>query len=236
MMIKVTQSGSFNFVISQFRNIAQNKGQQIFIQQFSSTSGTVIRRIYFDNYANVITIDPSTSEPLNITFTPTLTPDYQLKYQFPNIARVEITHLLQNDNIQMIRLDAPSGINIDTTYCNATMETFTNEALPYPYRYKCTTMSSTYIVLNMQSNFPTWNSTFTNRKVIIHIRYTIPDWYGAVSPTWYVRSYSHPTSNSGIYQISQATGTFNILNYQSPFLYKVNFNTKAFSKRTCHIN
>ena len=68
--------------------------------------------------------DSNTGPPNFINFTPTLTPDYQLKYGFNNIAKIEITNMLQNKYVKMILLQAPSEIAIDTTYCNATMKTY----------------------------------------------------------------------------------------------------------------
>lgn len=46
-----------------------------------------------------------------------------------------MSYLLQNEYIKMIYLTAPAGITIETTYCNATMESTTSEAAPYPYRF-----------------------------------------------------------------------------------------------------
>jgi hypothetical protein len=69
----------------------------------------------------IITTDPVSSNPLAISFTPTLTPNYQLSYNFDNIAKVEISYLLQNDKVQQILLTAPSGITLNSKYCNATL-------------------------------------------------------------------------------------------------------------------
>ena len=71
----------------------------------------------------IITTDPVTSNPLAITFTPTLTPNYQLSYNFDNIAKIQISYLLQNKNIQQIFLTSPSYIVLNLAYCNATLET-----------------------------------------------------------------------------------------------------------------
>ena len=75
-----------------------------------------------------ITIDPTTSTPLEITFTLTLTPNYQLKYQFNNISLVKLSRLLQNLNIKHIKLNVPTRITLDTEYCNATVQTNIGEA------------------------------------------------------------------------------------------------------------
>ena len=75
-----------------------------------------------------IIIDPTTSTPLEITFTLTLTPNYQLKYQFNNISLVKLSRLLQNLNIKHIKLNVPTRITLDTEYCNATVQTNIGEA------------------------------------------------------------------------------------------------------------
>lgn len=74
--------------------------------------------------ASTITTDPTSNSSLSITFTPTLTPNYHLKYGFPNIAKVEITNILQNNKIKMIYVYTGGEITLDTQYCNATMQTY----------------------------------------------------------------------------------------------------------------
>ena len=88
------------------------------------SAGVMIVRFYTSYTATHITIDPTTSTTLGITFTPTLTPNYQLKYTFSNIALVTINNMLQNLNIKKIKLTAPTGISLDTNYCNATVQTY----------------------------------------------------------------------------------------------------------------
>jgi hypothetical protein len=72
-----------------------------------------------------------------MTFTPTLTTNYQLAYQFKNIALIEISYIMQNANTQQIYIQAAASITIQSTYCNATLATNTSFAKPYPYRFKC---------------------------------------------------------------------------------------------------
>jgi hypothetical protein len=86
------------------------------------SAGRIQVRFYTTYSATLITADPTTSNPLSITFTPTLTPNYQLKYTFNNIALIKISNLLQNLNIKHIKLTSPTGITLDTNYCNATVQ------------------------------------------------------------------------------------------------------------------
>ena len=139
-----THTSSYNFRLGGMTNPYQKSyGSNTFYTEIWRISGTIAAKFYTNYDAATITIDPVTGNPLEISFTPTLTPDYQLKYGFNNIARVNITHILQNSNIQMIHIITGGEITLDTTYCNATMETYPGEALPYPYRFVCTSMSST---------------------------------------------------------------------------------------------
>ena len=64
--------------------------------------------MFHTNYvASTITSDPTTGNALKITFAPTLTPNYELKYGFNNIANITITNMVQNANIKQIRINAP---------------------------------------------------------------------------------------------------------------------------------
>jgi hypothetical protein len=173
---------------------------------------------------------------LNITFTPTLTPDYQLKYGFSNIARIEITYLLQNKYVQQIYLYAGGEINIDTAYCNATMETNAGEALPYPYRFVCAAMGSRWVRINLQSDFPVWNSGFINRKIYVYLRYTISNGQYNYGTNWTATAYADPSSTSSNYLIAQANGRFAIVEYQLPYLYVISLFTKSFTQRTCTVS
>jgi hypothetical protein len=146
---------------------------------------------------------------LAITFTPTLTPDYQLKYGFNNIAKIEISYILQNKNIQMIHLAAPTGISIIGTYCNATLESTSIETAPYPFRFKCQVMSTGYIQLIKQKDFPAWDSGFINRKVIIYLKYTIATSVAVACSDWVATAYTGlSVSSSNV--VSQAKGFFNV--------------------------
>ena len=90
IMIKATsaQSGTYTFRLGGMTNPYQRYyGANTFYTQV--WSGGSITRSFYSNYAaSTITTDPTTSAPLSISFTPTLTPNYQLKYGFNNIARI----------------------------------------------------------------------------------------------------------------------------------------------------
>lgn len=173
------------------------------IEIWGSGSGLITGRHQPSYWVNHITADPVTGTQPTITFTPTLTPNYQLKYGFSNIARVEISYLLQNDKIQMIYLTAPSGITIASSYCNATLESTTAEAAPYPYRFECWRIGSNYLQLIKQDNFPAWTSAYINKKVVIYLRYIIADWLSGTSGNWNVNTYTYiTTSPSTWYRVS----------------------------------
>ena len=145
-----------------------------------------------------ITTDPTSSEPLTITFTPTLTPDYQLKYGFNNIARIEITHLMQNKHIEAIYITAGSEVTFLTSYCNATLESDSSEATPYPYRFECSSIGSRSLKLIKQNNFPEWTSAFLNKKVVIYLKYTIANWKTGTSYQWKAYAYTAYTGSSSV--------------------------------------
>lgn len=202
------------------------------IQIWSVSTGRISARHEPSYWVNHITVDPVSNNAPTITFIPTLTPNYQLKYGFNNIARIEMTYLLQNDKINMIYLTAPGEITIATSYCNATMESTAAEAKPYPYRFECYAMSSTTVMLYKQDNFPAWDASFINKKIIVYLKYQIANWKTGSSNSWNVATYTITSANSW-YRVSEGTGTFSIIEYLSPFIYKINFPTQAFSKRTC---
>ena len=103
-------------------NLYQSRlGDKPYTEVWDASSGTIRARFYTSYWVNHITSDPSTGNTLDIDFTPTLTPDYQLKYSFNNIARIEISHLMQNDKIKMIYVEANWEITFATSYCNATL-------------------------------------------------------------------------------------------------------------------
>ena len=118
-MIKAgsVQSG-YSFELGNMTNPYQyTYGTNTFYTQIWK-NGRITNKFYTNYNAAVITSDPISGEPLNISFTPTLTPDYQLKYGFNNIAKITFTHLLQNSQIQMIYIEAGSEITFDQEYCN----------------------------------------------------------------------------------------------------------------------
>jgi len=136
----------------------------------------------------------------------------------------------------MIYLSSPPEITIDTSYCNATMQTYAGEAKPYPYRFVCQSLTNSWIMLNMQSDFPAWTSNFTGRSIYVYLRYTIQNYQTAYSNYWTVQAYAHPSSTSWYYLVSQGTGRFSIVEYQLPYLYVISLFTRSFGQRTCTIN
>jgi hypothetical protein len=231
--VNTTISNPFSLILAGMSNPYQNfYGSYTFYTEIWR-SGSVYVRYYTDYTATTITSDPTTGNPLIISFIPTLTPNYELKYGFENIANVTLTNMIQNAKVKQIRITAPGEITIDTQYCNATMQTFAGEAIPYPYRFSCETMGSNYIILNLFSNFPAWTNAITQRSIYIYIRYTILNSKTVQSNDWYAYAYTDPSSSSSIYAVSYATGHFPIVEYQLPFLYVINFPTRSFSQRTC---
>lgn len=210
IMIKTAaaQSGSYSFQLGGMTNPYQYYyGTNTFYTELWK-SGSITNKFYTGYNAATITTDPTSSQQLLITFTPTKTPNYQLKYGFENIARVEISHMLQNKNVQQIYIYTQGDVVFNTNYCNATMLSFPEEALPYPYRLVCQAMGSTWIRLNFQSDFPTWNSTFTTRPIVLYLAYTISS--STYCSNWTANAYSDPSSTSSNYLIAQATGRFPI--------------------------
>ena len=233
--VNTTISSSYSLILSGMTNPYQRfYGSYTFYTEIWR-SGSVWVRFYSDYTASTITTDPTTSNPLTISFIPTLTPNYQLKYGFNNIAKVTLTNMIQNSNVKQIVIYAPSEITIDTQYCNATMQTFPGEAKPYPYRFVCQSMSSTSIVLNMFSDFPAWNSATTQRSIYVYVRYTILNSKTVSSNNWQAYAYADPSSQSSNYYVSYAVGNFPIVEYQLPYLYVINFPTRSFSQRTCTV-
>ncbi len=132
----------------------------------------------------------------------------------------------------MIYLTAPTGITIESTYCNATLESTTSEAKPYPYRFECLSVSSNAVQLIMQDNFPTWTSAFINKKVVLYLKYQIANSVTGSCSNWDVATYTALTTNSQ-YRVSEGWGNFNIIDYKSPYIWSIDFPTMAFNKRTC---
>ena len=233
--INATQSSPYSFSLAGMTNPYQySYGSSTFHFQIWQ-GGTVTQQHYTNYYTSVITTDPTTSNTLTVSFTPTLTPNYHLKYGFWNIAKLTITHLLQNEHIQRIRIDAPGEVTLDTEYCNITMESVGMEAAPYPIRMTCQERWSYRVYVTLNSDHPTWQSNFTQREVYVYLRYTINDAQFTTSNNWYVYTYSSLTTNTND-RISQASGSFPIQEFQSPYLYVLNFPTKSFNARTCAIN
>ncbi len=134
----------------------------------------------------------------------------------------------------MIELVAPFGISLINNYCNATMTTSLTEAKPYPYRFKCSIISSSTLRITLQSDFPVWQPDFINRNIIIYLKYTISQaLLGSNCNDWIARAYTHVSSNSNNYVVSQARGNFYVINYMSPYIYKIDFFTLSFMKRIC---
>jgi hypothetical protein len=130
-----TQTSSYSFTLGGMTNLYQRYSSNIQTEVWDAVTGTIRSRFTTSYLVNHIQTDPNSGDALEISFTTTLTPDYQLKYSFNNIARIEITHLLQNTNIRMIYITGPSEVTFSSSYCNATLESTTAEATPYPYRY-----------------------------------------------------------------------------------------------------
>ncbi len=103
-------------------NLYQYSGSQLYTEVWQVSTRTIIKLFYTSYTVPVITTDPISTNALSITFSPTLTPNYELSYNFDNIVKVQMSYLLQNDRIKQVLLSAPSGISLNTKYCNATLE------------------------------------------------------------------------------------------------------------------
>ena len=90
IMIKASSSqSSYSFKLGGMTNpYRYYYGTQTFHTEIWRAAGSIYVKFYTNYNAATITTDPTTNNPLNITFTPTLTPNYQLKYSFNNIARI----------------------------------------------------------------------------------------------------------------------------------------------------
>jgi len=90
IMIKATaaQSSSYTFSMGGMTNPYQNfYGSYTFYTEIWS-GATITAKFYTDYQATTLFYDPTSSQPLTISFTPTLTPNYELKYSFSNIAKI----------------------------------------------------------------------------------------------------------------------------------------------------
>ncbi len=142
---------------------------------------------------------------------------------------------MQNKQIKLIYITTGSNLYLDTQYCNATIETYPGEALPYPYRFICTTMATNYVKINLQADYPEWTANFTGRSMFIYLRYTINNAQNGYSNYWNAYTYTDSSSTSTYYQVSHATGRFPIVQYLLPYLYVLSLYTKSFQQRTCRI-
>ena len=143
---------------------------------------------------------------------------------------------MQNEHINMIYIEGGSDVDFVNTYCNATLESDSTEAKPYPYRFECQSMGTRTLKLLKQDNFPAWDASFYNRKVILYLKYIINNNNkSGTSSSWTATAYTQDIVSSE-YRVSAATGTFEISEFQSPHISKINFLTKAWNKRTCKTN
>lgn len=80
-------------------NLYQYSGNKLYTEVWQVSTRTIIKSFYTTYTVPIITIDPVSNNPLTIAFTPTLTPNYQLSYNFDNIAKLELSYMLQNNKI-----------------------------------------------------------------------------------------------------------------------------------------
>ena len=96
-------------------------------------------------------------------------------------------------------------------YCNATLESTTAEAKPYPYRFECHFINSNALKLIKTDDFPEWDSTFVDKKVVLYVNYRIGDYSGTVG-NWEFNTYTSDTLDTD-YRVSQGFGNFLISEY-----------------------
>jgi hypothetical protein len=99
----------------------------------------------------------------------------------------------------------------------------------------CQSMSSQWVKINFQSDFPTWTAAQTAKSIFIYLRYTISNGQLTNGQYWNAYAYTHATSTSSDYLVAQATGRFAIVEYLLPYLYVISLYTKSFMQRTCTI-
>lgn len=97
-------------------------------------------------------------------------------------------------------------------------------------------MASTWLKINLQSDFPTWTPSFTARSIYVYLRYTISNAQTNFGNYWNAQAFTDPTSTATNYLVSQATGRFPIVEYLLPYLYVISLFTQSFKQRTCTIN
>ena len=184
-------------------NLYQYSGNNLYTEVWQASTKTIIKVFYTAYTLPVTTVDPTSTNALAITFTPTLTPNYELSYNFDNIVKVKMSYLLQNKNVQQILLNAPSGIVLNKVYCNATLESTTAEAKPYPFRFKCEVLNSYQVRINPQPDFPAWTSAFINKQIVVYLQYTIDlSLKGIATGDWVATSYTDVTSTSSNLRVS----------------------------------
>jgi hypothetical protein len=90
IIIKVitAQSSPYSFTLTGMTNLYQYKGSNLYTEIWRVSTGTISNRFYTQYTVGIIYSDPVSANPLTIVFTPTLTPNYQLKYGFQNIAKI----------------------------------------------------------------------------------------------------------------------------------------------------
>lgn len=121
IIMNTSVAASFSVAVAGMTNPYQNFYGSYTFNIEIWRGGAIYARYYGDYKGTTITTDPTTNSALTISFTPTLTPNYELKYNFWNIANVTITNMLQNNQVKQIRIYPPGEITIDTQYCNATV-------------------------------------------------------------------------------------------------------------------
>lgn len=104
-------------------------------------------------------------------------------------------YLLQNDRILMVVLSAPGEITLVNNYCNATLESTTAEAKPYPIRFECTISGNT-VTLTRRDDFPAWTSAYINKKIFLYLKYRIADNKFVTSNNWNVNTYTGLSVNN----------------------------------------
>lgn len=201
IIVKITTASSspYSIALANMNNPNQNHyGTGTFNVELWK-GGIVTNRFYSSYSAATITTDPTSATALSITFTPTLTPNYWLKYGFNNIGKVVLSKFFQNGFVKQIRLNAPTEITLDTQYCNATFQSSASEAKPYPYRFVCQVLTSRIVQLNLFSDFPAFAADFTQRTILIYLRYIISTGQMVASNTWTAYAYADTSSTSSMY-------------------------------------
>jgi hypothetical protein len=129
IIIKITSTiaSPFSLGIQNMTNLYKQYSSNLYTEIYRS--GGMLGRFYSTYSYSAMTTDLTSGTALGIAFTPTLTSNnYELNINFNNIARLDISYLYQNGNIQSFWLVPPGGqINLINTYCNATLESLPSE-------------------------------------------------------------------------------------------------------------